>query len=184
MRAPLLPVGGQASALGRYVSSECQCNSTPLISLPREAWAMRVDIWVLRVVGYMVCLVLGATMHTSDFVSFFPRRCVCVRGERRLFCIRTDLSSFFATRHFASLPLTRRAPCCRPPRQRRARCRPRYRYAHSELRPPASVVVASREDFLVSGAEQDGVLILRDVAPLDVAQRRVRLDDADVAQVT
>mmetsp|Transcript_21513 Transcript_21513/g.36891 ORF Transcript_21513/g.36891 Transcript_21513/m.36891 type:complete len:201 (-) Transcript_21513:1009-1611(-) len=45
------------------------------------------------------------------------------------------------------------------------------------------VVVAAGDDLLAGGAEIDGVLELGDVAALDVAQRRVRLDDAGVHEV-
>lgn len=45
------------------------------------------------------------------------------------------------------------------------------------------VVISARYDLLASGSEQDGVLKLRCVAALDVAERRVGIDYAFVAQV-
>lgn len=46
-----------------------------------------------------------------------------------------------------------------------------------------SVVIPPADDLLAGGAEQDGVLELRRVGALDVAQGRVRIHDAEVAQV-
>lgn len=45
------------------------------------------------------------------------------------------------------------------------------------------VVVAPADDLLAGGAQQDGVLELRRVGALDVAQGRVGIHDAQVAQV-
>lgn len=47
----------------------------------------------------------------------------------------------------------------------------------------SSVIGAAADDFLAGRPQQDGVLELGRVAALDVAQRRVRVDDALVAQV-
>lgn len=47
----------------------------------------------------------------------------------------------------------------------------------------SSVVVAARHDLLAGGPQQDGVLELRGVAAAYVAQRRVRVHHALVAQV-
>ena len=49
--------------------------------------------------------------------------------------------------------------------------------------PGGSVVVPAAHHLLGGGPEEDGVLVLRRVAALGVAQRGVGVDDAQVAQV-
>lgn len=47
----------------------------------------------------------------------------------------------------------------------------------------ALIVVSARDDLLASGSEEDGVLELRGVAALDVAERRVGVHDSLVAEI-
>ena len=50
-------------------------------------------------------------------------------------------------------------------------------------RTAALVVAAARQHLLASGVQVDGVLVLRHVGALDIAERRVRVHDAHIAQV-
>ena len=66
----------------------------------------------------------------------------------------------------------------RAPLQRR-----NFQRLNRRPQPSSLVVRASRDDLLASGPEEDGVLELGRVAPLDVTQRGIGFDDLLVAQV-